>query len=62
MIIEKFEIEESKVNKGCLILVATAADGKKYVVSGNYHSPTYIVPYENAWDASRMDEKGAVKG
>lgn len=50
MKIIEFHIEESKVNKVCLNLIATSEDGNKYVVSGDFHSPTYLIPYESAWD------------
>jgi hypothetical protein len=56
MKIKEFEIEESKVNKGCLNLIAIAENGSKYVVSGDFHSPTYLIPYETAWDTRPDNE------
>lgn len=50
MKVDYFEIEESKINKGCMVLIAVTGDGKKFVCSGQYDTPTYLVPYEAAWD------------
>lgn len=57
MEIHKLYIEESKVNKGCFVVVATTLDGGTWVLSGNHDSPTYAIPYDRAWDASTMEEK-----
>lgn len=54
MKVKEFEIEESKVNKGRLILVAITDTGEKYVVSGDFRMPAYIIPYSNAWDAKGL--------
>lgn len=51
MKIVSFEIEESKVNKGMEILVATAENGNKYIVGGSTDYPPAIVPYDKCWDA-----------
>ena len=51
MNVKSFSIEESKVNKGMMILVATTEDGNKYVVGGDHYNPTAIIPYQKAWDA-----------
>jgi len=56
MKVKEFFIEESKVNKQCLILVAVLETGEKFVVSGDHHAPTFIIPYERAWDASEYDK------
>lgn len=48
--ISHFHLEESQLNKGNLILVATTVTGKKYVVSGDHHAPTYLVEYEKSSD------------
>ena len=48
--IDHFIIEESKVNKGLMILIAVSEDGRKWVCSGNHWSPTYLVKYEDAFD------------
>ncbi len=50
MKVVSFELEESKVNKGCMCLVATCEDGKKYVMSGGHEALTYMQPYETNWD------------
>ena len=49
MKVEKFEIEESAVNKNCFILIAITEDGKKFVVSGNPYIPMYLDPYESSF-------------
>lgn len=51
MKIESFSIEESKINKGMKILVATTEDGEKYVVGGDTGYPPAIIPYDKCWDA-----------
>jgi len=51
MIVTKFEIEESKFNKGMHILVATTETGERFVVAGQHHSPTYLERYEHSSDA-----------
>lgn len=53
MKVEKFEIEKSIPNPQQFILIATTEDGKKYVVSGDSYNPTYLVPYENAFDTPK---------
>lgn len=57
--ITEFFLEESKVNKGCMNVIAVDENGQKWVVSGNMHSPTYSVKYEDAWDATTIEEKGS---
>ena len=47
-----FEIEESKVNKGSFILVATVEDGSKFVIGNS--NDNYCTPYENSWDTDSM--------
>lgn len=49
MRIVNFEIEDDFVNKGQKLLIAIALDGSKYVVSGNPHFPTSLIPYEQCW-------------
>ena len=56
MKITEFEIEESKVNKGCLLLIAITEDGSKYIVSGDHYSPTYIIPYDRAFDTKPLQK------
>lgn len=46
-----FEIEESKVNKGRLILIAISENDKKYVVAGDINYCTTLIEYEKCWDA-----------
>ena len=58
MKVQEFHIEESKVNKQCKILVATTETGEKFVVSGDFHAPTYLIAYDKAWDASEYKPKG----
>jgi hypothetical protein len=48
--IKEFFIEESKVNKGLMILVAIDEDDQKWVCAGDHWSPTYVRKYENAFD------------
>ena len=55
MKVKEFNIEESKVNKGQLLLIATTEDGKKYVCSGNHWTPTYLIPYESAFDTQKQE-------
>jgi len=57
MRVKNFKIEESTVNKGCKILIAICENGEKFVVSGDHHSPTYLVPYEKAFDTKIKPEK-----
>ena len=62
MRIDHFEIEESKVNKGMKILIAIAEDGQKYVVAGDFHACTRLVPYEHAWDAIGQEAMNKLRG
>ena len=50
MKVERFELEESKVNKGCLCLIAITENGDKYVVSGGHEALVYMQPYATNWD------------
>lgn len=52
--IKEFGIEESKVNKGLMILVAIDEDGNKWVCSGDHWSPTYLQKYEGAFDTKPL--------
>lgn len=49
MEIKKFIIEEDKVNKGSKLLVAIAKDDSKWIVCGNPHFPTALIPYEDCY-------------
>lgn len=53
----KFEIEESKVNKGMFYLVAIVETGDKFVVGGQHQESNYCIPYDIAWDTTTMEEK-----
>lgn len=48
--VAKFTIEESKINKGCLMLIATDTKGQKYVVGGNPNFPHFLDKYESCFD------------
>jgi len=50
MKIERFEMEESKVNKGRMCLIAIAEDGSKHVINGGSDALVYLDPYETSWD------------
>lgn len=50
IIVEKLTIEESKINKGCLMLIATDISGQKYVVGGNPHFPHFLDKYESCFE------------
>lgn len=56
MTVIKLEIEESKVNKSRMILIVTTQDGKKYVMAGDSYNPTYLIPYENAFDIKPLKQ------
>lgn len=55
--IKRFYLEESKVNKGKMIVVAVTYSGKKFVMSGDHYSPTYATPYENQWDTKPLNSQ-----
>jgi hypothetical protein len=48
--IKEFFIQESKYNKGAIVLIALDENNNKWVVSGNHHFPTYLVKYEKSSD------------
>lgn len=48
--VKEFYIEKSKTNKQQTILIAITESGQKYVCSGDHWSPTYLIPYERAFD------------
>lgn len=48
--VKEFFIQESAANKGAQILVAVTESGKKYVVAGEHHHPTYLKEYETSPD------------
>lgn len=43
-------VTESKFNKGSFVQVLVCRNGKKFVVSGNHHAPTYLEKYEGSCD------------
>lgn len=45
-----FKIEHSKRNKQCYILIATDENKNEWVISGDPHNPTYLIPVENSFD------------
>lgn len=49
-LVTKFTIEESKINKGCMMLIATDSKGNKYVVGGNPHFPHFLDKYEGCFE------------
>ena len=49
MKVKEFIVEDDKVNRGLKILVAVTEDGSKFVVSGNPHFPTQLVPYDECY-------------
>lgn len=57
--ITEFFLEESKVNKGCMNVIAVDENGQKWVCSGDHWSPMYAIKYEDAWDTTTMEEKDA---
>jgi hypothetical protein len=55
--IKEFFIQESKFNKGLKVLIALDENNKKWVVSGDHHSPTYLVEYEKSSDTKESTFK-----
>lgn len=55
--IKDFFLEESKFNKGLMVMVAVDENGKKWVVSGDHHAPTYLVEYEKSSDTKESNFK-----
>lgn len=55
--VKEFFIEESKFNKGLMILVALDVNGNKWVCSGHHHAPTYLKPYDRSSDTKEQPEK-----
>jgi hypothetical protein len=49
--IKEFILEESKRNKGSMILVAIDENNQKWVCSADHWSPTYLKKYEDSFDA-----------
>lgn len=57
-----FEIEESKVNKGQMILIAVTETNERFVVAGNAHYCTQLVPYDKCWDAIGQEKFKEITG
>jgi hypothetical protein len=55
--IKEFFIQESKYNKGLMVMVAVDENAKKWVVSGDHHAPTYLVEYEKSSDTKESNLK-----
>jgi len=55
--IKDFFLEESKFNKGLMVMVAVDENAKKWVVSGDHHAPTYLVEYEKSSDTKESNLK-----
>ena len=53
--IKEFFLEESKVNKGLMILVGIDENGQKWVCSGDLWNPTYAKKYEDCFDTKPLD-------
>jgi len=53
MKIKEFYLEESKVNKQCMILIAVDENNQKWVVSGNSWHPNYCIEYEVSFDTKQ---------
>lgn len=53
--IKEFFLEESKVNKGSMILVCIDENGEKWVCSGNHWNPTYATKYEDSFDTKSLE-------
>lgn len=48
--VEDFYIQESIFNKNLFVLVATDEFGEEWVVGGNHHHPTYLMPGDQSPD------------
>ena len=58
--IKDFYLEESKINKGCIVLIAVDVDGQKWVCSDRYN-PTYLEKYETAFDTKLNVKPQSIK-
>ena len=50
MKIIEFNLEESKKNKGSMMLVATDENGQKWAIAGDPYQPSFAQPYEQCWN------------
>lgn len=50
-------IEESKVNKGQMLLIIQTEFGDTYVVAGDHYDPSSLVPYEICFHTKKQDVK-----
>ncbi len=48
--VEEFYIQESIFNKNLFVLVAIDQFGQEWVVGGNHHYPTYLMPGDQSSD------------
>jgi len=46
-------VEESNFNKGEYVLVIQCGNGRKFVVAGQHHTPTYLMPYDQSPDIKK---------
>lgn len=52
--LKEFFLEESKVNKGLMIVVAIDENGEKWVLSGDHWNPTFAQKYDNSFDTKPL--------
>ena len=50
MKVKEFQIEESKINRGMMILIAVSETGDKFVVGGNTDYCTALTPYNQCYN------------
>jgi hypothetical protein len=48
--IKDIYLQESKLNRGLLVMIAVDENGQKWVVSGDHHHQTYLIEYEKSSD------------
>ena len=53
----ELKIEESKVNKNCFMLIATAQNGTEYVCGGDGYDGRYLFTKEQSFDFQVREEK-----
>ena len=50
-------VEESNLNKGEYVLVIQCRNGRKFIVAGNHHAPTYLKPYDQSSDIKEANNE-----
>jgi hypothetical protein len=55
--IKEFYLEESKVNKGQMVLIAVDETGQKWVCSADSYDCRYAQKYEDAFDTRETSKK-----